>query len=178
MGLQKRPGRAVDRSVRSLLFLFLAVTVHAAEITGKVVGITDGDTITVLTAAKESVKVRLYGIDAPEAKQAFGNRAKQELSDLVFGRVVIVQVKQKDRYGRTVGLVTVNGVPVNQEMIRRGFAWWYRDYAKKDVQLAKAEAEAKDATRGLWTDKAPVPPWEFRRDTEQVRRNARVTAAP
>lgn len=133
-------------------------------------GITDGDTITVLTAAKESVKVRLYGIDTPEPRQAFGNRAKQELSDLVFGRVVIVEVKQKDRYGRTIGLLTVNGVPVNQEMVRRGFAWSYRDYAKKDVELAKAEADAKNAKRGLWADKTPLPPWEFRRNEAAARR--------
>jgi micrococcal nuclease len=163
--------------VRPLLFLLLAVTVHAAEITGKVVSVSDGDTITVLTAAKEQVKVRLYGIDAPESKQAFGNRAKQELSGLVFGKVAAVEVKQKDRYGRTVGLVNVNGVPVNEEMVRLGFAWWYRDYAKRDVGLAKAEVEAKTAKRGLWADKAPVPPWEFRRNESATRAAKKAGAA-
>lgn len=96
---------------------------------------------------------------------------------MVFGRVVIVEVKQKDRYGRTVWLVTVNGVPVNQEMVRRGMAWWYREYAKSDVQLAKAEAEAKNAKRGLWADKAPVPPWEFRR-SESANRAAKKAESP
>lgn len=157
--------------MRIFLFLILTVAAYTAEITGKVVGVTDGDTITVLTAAKESVKVRLYGIDAPESKQAFGTRAKEELSRLVFGKVVNVEVKQEDRYGRTVGLVVVDGVRVNVEMVRRGFAWWYRDYAKKDVALAKAEAEAKNAKRGLWADKAPVAPWEFRQ-TKELRKTA------
>lgn len=162
--------------MRFVLFVLLAVTVHAASITGKVVAVADGDTITVLTAGKESVKVRLYGIDAPEAKQAFGNRAKEELSGMVFGKVVTVEVKQKDRYGRTVGLVTADGVAVNREMVRRGFAWWYRDFAKKDVDFAKAEAEAKNAKRGLWMDKAPVAPWEFRRN-ESSERAAKKAAA-
>ena len=100
--------------------------------------VSDGDTITVLTHAKESVKVRHHGIDAPESKQAFGQRAKQELSGLVFGKEVIVEVKDKDRYGRTVGRVTIGALAVNVEMVRRGFAWWYRQYAKKDVELARS----------------------------------------
>lgn len=132
-------------------------------IPGKVVGIHDGDTITVLTPTKTEVRVRLYGIDAPETKQAFGSRAKQQLSTLVFGKEVQVQVIEKDRYGRTVGRVLIGSRNVNVEMVRLGFAWWYRHYAKKDVELAKAEAEAKNAKRGLWADKAPVPPWEFRK---------------
>lgn len=168
---------SVSEFVRIFLLLSLTIAVHAGEITGKVVGVADGDTITVLTASKDSLKVRLYGIDAPESKQAFGNRAKQELSGMVFGRVVIVDVKQRDRYGRTVGLVTTNGVPVNQEMVRRGLAWWYRDYAKKDVQLAKAEAEAKSANRGLWSEKAPVPPWEFRHHESASRRTKEAAAS-
>ncbi len=116
----------------------------------------------------QSVKVRLYGIDAPESKQAFGNRAKQENSELVFGKVVRVEVVGKDRYGRSVGRVFVAEVDVNLEMVRRGFAWWYRTYAKKDVALATAEAEAKNAGRGLWADKAPVPPWEFRSSAKRT----------
>ena len=109
--------------MRYLALFVLAISLaQAGPITGKVVGVSDGDTITVLTPAKESVKVRLYGIDAPESKQAFGARAKQELSGLVFGKAVRVEVVDKDRYGRTVGRVFVGDVDVNLEMVRRGFA--------------------------------------------------------
>ena len=149
--------------MRILLFLLSITVAQAASITGKVVGVTDGDTITVLIAANESVKVRLHGIDAPESKQAFGSRAKQELSGLVFGKVVRVEVQADDRYERTVGRVFVGKLDVNIEKVRRGFAWWYRAYAKKAIDLAAAETEAKNAGRGLWAGKAPVPPWEIRR---------------
>jgi endonuclease YncB( thermonuclease family) len=88
--------------------------------------------------------------------QAFGSRAKQELSGLVFGKTVRVDGENMDRYGRTVGRVFVGDIP--------GFAWWYRSYAKKAVDLASAETDAKNARRGLWADKTPVPPWEFRRN--------------
>lgn len=158
--------------MRVVLLLLSVTLAHAASITGTVVGVSDGDTITVLTATKEPVKVRLHGIDAPESKQAFGSRAKQELSDLVFGRTVTVEVKEKDRYGRSVGRVSVGTLAVNAEMVRKGFAWWYRDFAKKDVELATAEAEAKNAGRGLWADKAPIPPWEFRRNESKKKATA------
>lgn len=145
-----------------LLFLVALSIAQAATIAGKVVGVSDGDTLTILTSAKEQVKVRLHGIDTPESKQAFGTRAKQELSSLAFGKEARVEVVEKDRYGRTVGRVFVGTVDVNLEMVSRGFAWWYRNYAKKATDLAAAEAEAKNAGRGLWADEAPVPPWEFR----------------
>jgi endonuclease YncB( thermonuclease family) len=149
--------------MRLLLFLLTATVVHAASIAGKVVGVHDGDTLTVLTAAKESVKVRLYGIDAPESKQAFGARAKQELSELAFAKDARVDVQSKDRYGRTVGRVFVGPVDVNAEMVKRGFAWWYKAYAKKDSLLDAAERAARKAGAGLWADKAPVAPWDFRK---------------
>ena len=147
----------------AIFILFGPRLAIAASINGKVVGVSDGDTITVLSAQKQSVKVRLHGIDAPESKQAFGSRAKQELSALVFAKNVRVEIEDKDRYGRMVGRVFVGNIAVNVEMVRRGFAWWYRSYAKKDVALAAVEAEAKNARRGLWADKTPVPPWEFRK---------------
>lgn len=128
----------------------------------------DGDTIDVLTTAKEQVRIRLHGIDAPEAGQAFGIRAKQELSDLVFAKHVAVEVVEKDRYGRTVGRVTVGSTKVNVEMVRRGFAWWYRSYAKGDTDLAQAEDDARASRRGLWADKEPVPPRSFRRAGSKV----------
>lgn len=155
--------------MRAFLFLLCVTLAHAASITGKVVGVSDGDTVTVLTSAKESVKVRLHGIDAPESKQAFGARAKEELSTLVFGKIVTVEVKEKDRYGRSVGRVTADGIAVNVELVRRGFAWWYRDYAKKDIELSTAEAKARNAKLGLWADKAPVAPWDFRKNEATAR---------
>ncbi len=147
---------------------FLPMTGIAATLTGRVVGIQDGDTITVLDASKTQHKIRLAGIDAPESKQAFGTRSKQNLSDLVHNQQVTVEWEKRDRYGRPVGVVLVNGKDTNLEQVRAGMAWWYRQYANeqtpKDRQLYElAENEAIAAKRGLWADKQPVPPWEWRR---------------
>jgi endonuclease YncB( thermonuclease family) len=133
----------------------------AEEFTGKVVGITDGDTIKVLRKGEE-VKIRLEGIDCPESHQAFGNKAKQATSDLAFGKTVTVQAKGKDRYQRTLAdIILPDGKNLNRELVRTGFAWWYRKYSK-DESLGKLEAEAREAKRGLWADKNPVPPWDWR----------------
>lgn len=121
----------------------------------------DGDTITVLVNEHEQVKVRLAEIDAPEKSQAFGNRSKQALSALVFGKAVLVVDQGQDRYRRTVGRVYQDKVDVNSEQIRQGMAWVYRKYSK-DKSLLPIEAEAKAEKRGLWADPEPVPPWEWR----------------
>jgi|SRR5581483_2373160 len=151
-----------------ILALFLWSSAVGAEVlVGRVVGVHDGDTITVLSEVdgkKVSTKVRLWGIDAPESKQAFGSRAKDELSGMVFNKAVRVEVQDKDRYGRTVGRVFVGAVDANLAMVRAGFAWWYQTYAKKATDLQSAEAEARAAKRGLWSDKTPVAPWAFRRE--------------
>lgn len=150
-----------------LLLLFLAVwplPALAADYTAKVVGITDGDTLTVLTAEKRQVKVRLHGIDAPESGQDFGSRAKQEASELAFGKQVTVRPVDTDRYGRTVAEVILpDGKSLNREMVRGGMAWWYRKYAPGDRELAGLEAEAEAARRGLWAQPGPVAPWEWRK---------------
>lgn len=111
-----------------------------------------------------SVKVRLHGIDAPESKQAFGTRVKQELSELAFGKGARVEIVEKDRYGRIVGRVFVGTLDVNREMVRRGFAWWYHSYAKKPLDLETAKAGARNVQCGLWAAKASIPPWEFQGD--------------
>ncbi len=135
----------------------------AQEFSGKVVGVADGDTITVLQD-RTQVHVRLDGIDCPERGQAFGSRAKEFTSELVFGQVVTVRPRNKDRYGRTVAeIVLPDGRDVNHELVRAGFAWWFRKYAPHDTELARLEAEAKEAKRGLWADASPVPPWEWRK---------------
>jgi endonuclease YncB( thermonuclease family) len=150
------------RAILACLTLASAVLAAApADIAGKVVGVHDGDTITILKADKAQVKVRLNGIDAPEAKQAFGAKAKAALSALVFGKAVIVHPTGQDLYRRKLGRVVVEGNDVNLQMVRDGFAWHYAKFSK-DAALARAQAEAKAAKRGLWIDAAPVPPWEFR----------------
>lgn len=154
--------------MRLLFFILLLASAAARDvIPGKVVGVHDGDTLTLLTVTKQQIRVRLHGIDAPELTQAFGATAKTALSDLVFSKQVDVQVIERDRYGRTVGRVKVGKTDVNLEMVRQGFAWWYRDYAKKDTALAAAETEAKQAKRGLWADASAQPPWEYRRSAEK-----------
>ncbi len=134
---------------------------------GKVVGVTDGDTISVMRDEK-AAKIRLHGIDCPEFNQPFGTKAKQFASDMVFGKVVRVECRSTgtDKYGRLLGnVVRADGKILNHELLRAGLAWWYRQYAPKDKDLAALEAEARTAKRGLWADKDPVAPWDFRHGT-------------
>jgi micrococcal nuclease len=139
------------------------VPARQEQFTGKVVAIADGDTLSVLRDGK-AVKIRLHGIDTPEKAQAFGTRARQFASDLVFGQTVTVRVRDVDRYGRLVGEVMLSdGRSLNHELVAAGLAWWYRQYAKDDASLAKLEAEAKAAKRGLWSDPHAVAPWTWRR---------------
>jgi endonuclease YncB( thermonuclease family) len=147
------------------LLLVAVLCADSSEITGKVVSIQDGDTITVLVG-KEQVKVRLDGIDAPESKQAFGTKAKQHLSELIGDNQVRVVVSGKDRYGRTLGTVFVSSKNLNEQMVKDGFAWHYKQYSK-ERQLAQLEDEARAAKRGLWADKDPVAPWEWRKQQRE-----------
>ncbi len=125
------------------------------------VGVSDGDTITVLHNGKGE-RIRLHGIDCPEKRQAFGNRAKQFTYNLVFAKTVSVQFVDRDRYGRTVGVVLLpDGRSLNRELVKAGFAWWYRRYAPEDDTLKQLEQEARQAKRGLWADPHPVPPWQW-----------------
>lgn len=134
-----------------------------AEFSGKVIGVADGDTITVLDGTSQ-IKIRLNGVDCPEKAQAFGTKAKQFTSSLVFGQTVTIRAKEKDRYGRTVGdVVLSDGRILNHELVRSGLAWWYQKYAPSDTVLRGLEAEARAAKVGLWADPNPVAPWEFRR---------------
>ena len=127
-------------------------------------GVTDGDTIKILTAGNVQHRIRLHGIDCPEKRQPFGAKAKQFTSEACFGKTVRVEVRDTDRYGRTVGEVILpDGRNLNHEIVRAGLAWWYRKYARGDHQLAEAEAEAREARRGLWADAEPVQPWKWRR---------------
>ena len=128
----------------------------------QVVGIADGDTLTALSASRERIKCRLYGIDAPEKKQAFGQASKLSLSELSFGRTAYFDVVGRDRYGRAICKIAVAGVDVNKEQIARGMAWMYRRYAS-DRSYSDAELKAQTRHVGIWRDTQPVPPWDFRR---------------
>lgn len=128
------------------------------------VGVTDGDTIKVLCGRTE-MKVRLAQIDAPERGQAFGAKAKEALSDLVFGREVRLDLGPKDRYGRDIATVWRGRLDINREMVRLGFAWAYRKYLE-DPSLLDDEATAKAASRGLWRDGDPIAPWDYRRSSK------------
>jgi endonuclease YncB( thermonuclease family) len=146
----------------------LSVAAQAAEVSGRVVGVADGDTVTVLDSTKTQYKVRLQGIDAPEKAQAFGQRSKEHLSDQVFGRQVTVQYDKRDRYGRLVGTVFLAGVDVNLRQVASGMAWHYKQYQQEQSPAARqayaaAEDDARRIQRGLWRDADPVPPWEHRR---------------
>jgi len=133
-----------------------------AVITGEVVAIHDGDTLSVLSGGR-TVRVRLACIDAPEQGQAFGSRARQRLAQEAMRRTVRVEVVDRDSYGRTVGRVWADGSFVNLELVRAGLAWHYDHHCPGDRALAAAEAEARAARRGLWAELDPVPPWEWRR---------------
>ncbi len=129
---------------------------------GTVVGITDGDTLKLLTADKKTIKIRLAEIDTPERQQPYGKRAKQELSDLAFQKQVAVKVVTIDRYGRTVGRIYIGDLDISAEMVRVGTAWVYRKYAK-DQNLYRLEEEARSEKRGLWglSESQRVPPWDW-----------------
>ena len=150
-----------------VLCLPLAHYAHADILLGKVIVVADGDTITVLDDTRTQHTIRLSGIDAPEKKQPFGNRSKESLSNLGFSKVVTVDTEKRDRYGREVGKVLVNGVDANLEQVKRGMAWHYKAYAREQslgdrVLYSEAEAGARRVRVGLWREEAPQPPWEFR----------------
>lgn len=147
-----------------VLILTLSVPSFALAWTGKCVGVTDGDTITVMHNGVGE-KIRLYGIDTPEKRQDFGSKAKWFLSDLVFKKVVEVQPQDTDRYGRTVGIVFVSGLNVNREIVKAGYAWVYRQYCKQLFcdEWQDLESTARRNGIGLWSHPDPIPPWQFRR---------------
>lgn len=156
---------------RILLFvatLLASLPSVADTLQGRVVGIADGDTVTVLDSSNTQFKIRLMGIDAPEKKQAFGNRAKQSLSELVFNKQVTVEYSKKDKYGRTVGKIVVDGIDANLELVKTGLAWHYKKYQNEqsinDRSIyAQAEEQARAEKRGLWFDNVPIAPWEWRK---------------
>lgn len=134
-----------------------------------VVAITDGDTIKARCPTADAahpyqqVKVRLSAIDAPEKRQPFGNVSRQHLAELCFQVEAKITPKSKDRYGRTVADAECRGKDAGTEQVQSGLAWYYVKYGKGYERLAGVEAGARDARRGLWADKTPIAPWDFRR---------------
>ncbi|MBK8277067.1 MAG: thermonuclease family protein [Nitrospira sp.] len=148
--------------ILTLAFLLIANTAFA-NFSGPVVSVLDGDTLEVLHN-QHPERIRLSGIDCPEKKQAFGQRAKQAASALAFGKEVTVQTHGHDKYRRTIGEVTLpDGMNLNQELVKQGWCWWYRKYAPRDTVLEQLETDAREGRKGLWADPQPVPPWEWRK---------------
>lgn len=161
----------LNLTLRYLLIVFCGLyfsMANAETFSGQVVGVSDGDTLTVLDTFRQQHKIRLIGIDAPESKQAFGTASKQHLSRLVFGKNVTVEWFKRDRYKRILGRVLLDGHDVNLEQIRAGYAWHFTRYQADQMPMdrqfyAKAQEAGRTAGVGLWRDPAPIPPWDFRR---------------
>lgn len=151
------------RKISFFLLLFLCSCNSETELlTGTVINVADGDTFTMLVN-NEKIKIRLYGIDCPERKQDFYSVAKTFLTDLVKGETVSIEEIDTDRYGRVVGIVTVDGVNVNEALLQAGLAWHYKTYDDNPA-WAQLEQQARQAKKGLWSIPNPIPPWEWRRN--------------
>ena len=149
-------------------------TNSAETITGRVVRIADGDTVTVLDGTNTQHRIRLQGIDAPESHQAFGTQSKKSLSDLIFDKDVTVIYDKTDQYGRLVGKILFKGTDINLEQVKAGMAWHYKEFEREQSpeereSYARAQSEARNARRGLWADPNPIEPGEFRRDEKRER---------
>lgn len=139
------------------------MTIGSAIILATVVGISDGDTITALTADKQQIKVRLAAIDAPERKQPFGTRSREALAELCFNQQAKIQPSTTDRYGRTVGTVQCRGKDAGANQVSLGMAWVYERYATGFERYYTLQAQAQTSQRGIWSDPAPVAPWDWRK---------------
>ena len=156
------------------LTLLLSISVCLADtLLGRVTRVLDGDTVDLLTAQRENIRIRLNAIDAPEKGQAYGQRSRKFLNDLVHGRNVRVQYAGKDRYGRILGDIYLGEELINLKMVDAGLAWHYVMFAKDNAMMAKAEAEARAAKRGLWQEPNPIPPWEFRKKSRDRQSEAK-----
>jgi endonuclease YncB( thermonuclease family) len=156
-------------------FILSSLFIADKSITGKVVKVTDGDTVTLLTSNNKQEKVRLDGIDAPEKGQDFGEKSRQYLALLVAGKTVRVKYKRKDRYGRILGTVYVGNLNVNEEMIRKGLAWQY--YYNKNKHYRKLQTIAKAEKLNIWSAKNPVNPYDYRKNRKRKKLKASAVKA-
>ncbi len=161
-----------------ILLLFISCNPSSTEptetIKGTVVSVADGDTMTIITDSEERIKVRLYGIDAPEKGQDFSNKARPYLNDLCYGKTVKVEKKGIDQYDRTLGIVYLDELNLNQEMVKEGLAWYYNHYVEDPV-LEGLEKTARQQKLNIWSLKNPTPPYEYRKKqrTERSKREPR-----
>ncbi|MDR0659204.1 MAG: thermonuclease family protein [Prevotellaceae bacterium] len=144
-----------------LLFLLLLASCING-LSGGVVAVSNGDTFTLLTDGNKQHKVRLHGVDCPEKNQAYGQKVKDFTSDLIFGKDVVVEITDTDKYGRIVGITYVDGKVLNEELLSAGYAWHYKQYSDSEW-YALLEAKARVERQGLWADTRPIPPWDFRK---------------
>lgn len=157
----------MKKFIISFSLIVLSALCYAQRFTVKVVGISDGDTFTAINDDNLQLKIRIYGIDAPEKRQAFGNKSKEFLSSLIFGKHISIDVQSKDRYGRYIAKVySPDGKDVSLLMIHEGMAWHFTKYDNNKV-YADAEILARKAKRGLWSDPQPIAPWDFRPPKKQ-----------
>ena len=141
-------------------------------VTGRVVSIADGDTVTVLDQENQQHRIRLAAIDTPERGQPFGQAARDAVGTLCFNRFVTVRVRETDRYGRLVGWIEADGQSVNHRLVRDGMAWHYKQYDKSS-DLAELEQLARQHRLGLWSEPNPIPPWEWRKQKRSGGRSSR-----
>lgn len=158
----------INRLLCASLLLLLSIAANADELSGRVTDIASGDSITIIDASGVEYKVRLSGIDAPEKQQPFGQESKKSLADLVYGKEVTVNWIKRDYHKRVVGKVMLNKTDVNLEQVKRGVAWVFKHfvndpYSQDQADYVDAQEQAEDRRLGLWTQKDPIPPWEFRR---------------
>ena len=149
-------------------FLVMSLALNAHTLQGKVVRVSDGDTITILDEGKVENKVRLNRIDAPEKSQAFGEVSRKYLATMIAGKFVKVEWAKKDKYGRILGDVIVGEVNVNLRMVQGGMAWHFKKFDNTPT-YAQAENEARAKKVGLWVDSNPIPPWDFRKAKKETR---------
>lgn len=158
------------------LALGAAFTAHAAPapwtLTGDVVRVVDGDTVTLLDAERQEHRIRLASIDAPEKRQPWGQAARQALAEQSWRRSATARCSKRDRYGREVCTLHIDGADLGLALIRAGLAWHYLDYVREQTReeaqaYGQAQAAAREAGRGLWTDAEPTPPWAWRRQSKR-----------
>ena len=163
--------RSVAKGLQLVIFLIataLAPMTRAEQLAGIVIGVTDGDTVTLLDEDHQQHKIRLAGIDAPEKKQPYGQQAKASLSRMAFGHSVTIDWKKRDKYGRIIGKIMLGNQDINLKQVRFGLAWWYRQYANEQspedgIAYETAETAAKQEHLGLWRDESPISPSSWRR---------------
>lgn len=158
----------MNKLLFSGLILLFSTYVNADELTGRVIDVASGDSITILDSSNTELKVRLSGIDAPEKQQPFGAESKKSLSDLIYGKEVAVNWIKRDYHKRVVGKVLLNKVDINLEQVKRGMAWVFKHfiddpYSQDQSDYVDAQEEAEKRHLGLWSQSDPIPPWEYRR---------------